>query len=248
MKKIALLFWGLNKSIHHTIKSIQENLFEIFRKNDYETKIFMHTYETCNLYSNKRSREKDCVIHLQDYKVLAPDYFEFDNLEYTKKKLKLQKYRSKGNPWSDKNFQSLDNFILANYSKMRVTDIFLNSPLPHEYSYIIYLRPDLLFLNEFPIDKLEKCVENVVLIPNFHLYGKYKMNDRLAVCNQSNFKIYGFTFKKLYKHSKKMLLHSETYLGYIFKRNKILVEYIDFFFNRVRGDARVAEDYVANKI
>jgi hypothetical protein len=243
MKKIAILFYGLNKSLSFTIDSIKENLIKILNTNGYEVTIFMHTYLVTKPYSNKRSKEKNCIINFSDYKLLNPNYFEFDHLEITKNKLGLEKYRKKGNPWSDKNFQSLDNFILANYSKMKVTKLFQDSNDYLNFDYIIYSRPDLLFLNIFPIQDLTKCISNNILIPNFHLFGKYNINDRFVVCNIKNYKIYGNIFDNLYQDSKKMLLHSETYIGYILAKNDIKCQYMNFYFNRVRANGRISNDF-----
>ena len=86
-------------------------------------------------------------------------------------------------------------------------------------------------------------VFNIIIIPNFHLFGKYNINDRMAVCTFSNYRAFGYTFENMLSDSRKMKLHAETYVGYNFKKYHIDVRYIDFFFNRVRADGRVTKDY-----
>lgn len=313
MKKIAFLFWGLSRSLIHTHEGINKNLVDVFKLKDYEVTIFQHFYILLDCYENKRSKEKSCELDFSQYRLLNSNFFEFDIQEQVKKKLKLKNYREMGNPWSVKDYQTLDNFILASYSKMRVTRMMEISDI--KFDIVFYVRPDLEILQPFPLDKMEyifenkqnvqeaqssqqiqssivpfspagpprlgdppgpgnhrqtlvPCVQslfhgqaitenyhtshsdgilnsilNIIIIPNFHLFGKYNINDRMAICTFSNYKAFGYTFENMLSDSKKMKLHAETYVGYNFKKYHIDVRYIDFYFNRVRADGRVTNDY-----
>ncbi len=82
-------------------------------------------------------------------------------------------------------------------------------------------------------------------MPSFECYGydDLKVNDRFAVCNKHNYFVFGSTFKKMKKYSKKMLMHSETYLAFMYKKNKIKVKYIKFYFDRVRANGKIIKDH-----
>lgn len=292
MKKIAFLFWGLSRSLVYTHEGINKNLINIFKLSNYDVTIFQHFYVLLESYENKRSKEKSCELDFSQYRLLNSNFFEFDLQEEVKKKMKLENYREMGNPWSGKDYQTLDNFILASYSKMRVTRLMEISDL--KFDYIFYVRPDLEILQPFPLEKMENIFENkqsqpddqsvdtvfplfplakdlhasqntlttitttanknqtyesnevlnIIIIPNFHLFGKYNINDRMAICTFSNYRAFGYTFENMLSDSRKMKLHAETYVGYNFKKYRIDVRYIDFFFNRVRADGRVTKDYI----
>ena len=73
--KIALLFWGLTRSLKFSIKTIEERILNILLKNNIEYDIYMHTYKINNLYSNKRANEKNIKLNFSEYKLLNPKYF-----------------------------------------------------------------------------------------------------------------------------------------------------------------------------
>ena len=159
-----------------------------------------------------------------------------DDQDEIKKKLNLTSYRTKKDPWNS-NYQTMDNFILAMYSKSKVTSLISNSDT--KYDYIIYLRPDVTYLTRFDLTFLEKVNDNSICIPNFHNFGPYKFNDRFCICNYNNFTIYGDVFDKLLDISKKNALHSETILGKILHDNHINVIRIPFKFARTRFNGHI---------
>jgi hypothetical protein len=256
--KIAILFWGITRSLKYTLNSLEKNLFNILIKNNYQVVKFMHTFVMDdNKYTNKRANEIKVELDFEEYKLLKPDYVKIDNQDKIAKKIGLEKYRTMGNPWSAKDFQTLDNFILACYSKYKVYKMLKKSNL--KFDYVIYMRPDVMCLNPFPIKSLSllnnTCSsKNLInkksnkycyscLMPNFHHFGPYKINDRMFVSTLKNCKYFGNMFKNLYRDSKKMVLHSETYLGFILNRHKFKIHYINFYFNRVRANGLIKIDY-----
>lgn len=125
--KLALLFWGLTRSLKYTIKSINKNILNIFKEKNIDFDIFLHTYKSNEIYNNYRTKEKDILLNFDEYKLLNPTYFIFDDLEKIKKNLNLELYRSHKDPWNS-NYNSVDNFILSLYSKKRVINL-LNSKI-----------------------------------------------------------------------------------------------------------------------
>lgn len=250
--KIAILFWGITRSLKYTIHSLEKNLFNILLKNNYQVIKFMHTFVMDdNIYTNKRAKEIKVELDFDEYKLLQPDYIKIDNQDKVAKRIRLKKYRTMGNPWSAPDFQTLDNFILACYSKYKVYKMLKKSNL--KVDYVIYMRPDVMCLNPFPIKSLSLLNNSAgsnkycCLMPNFHHFGPYKINDRMYVSTLKNCKYFGNMFKNLYSDSKKMVLHSETYLGFILCRHKFKIHYIHFYFNRVRANGFIKIDYEIHK-
>ena len=236
--KIALGFFGITRSLQYTYESIQKNFFDVLKNNNINFDVFMHTY-SLSTYSNKRTNEK--VIQISDkyneeYKLLNPKYIKIDNQDEIKKKLNLLSYRTKKDPWKT-NYNSVDNFILACYSKKELTNMIEEHI--KEYDYIMFIRPDCLYIDKIDLTFLNLVNNQSIVIPNFHLFGKYKLNDRFAITNKDTYKIYGEVFTKLLKLSKLHMLHSETILGIVFNENKLNINRVKFNFARVRIDGTI---------
>jgi hypothetical protein len=236
-----------------TIKSINENLINIFSNLDWEIKIYLHTFIVNEIYSNLWSGEKNLILDNTEYILLNASYYQLDDQEKIKKSIDFHEYRTHGNPWETvkkSSFQMLDNFILGSYSKMQVTMMLKDCIDKNIFvpDIIIYCRPDVMIINKFPIDCCSKKMimkKNRICVPSFECYGndELKVNDRFAVCNKYNYTVFGLTFKKMKKYSQKMSMHSETYLAHIYNKNKIKVKYIKFYFDRVRANGRIKKDH-----
>uniref|UniRef100_A0A6C0KV37 Glycosyltransferase n=1 Tax=viral metagenome TaxID=1070528 RepID=A0A6C0KV37_9ZZZZ len=235
--KIALAFFGLTRSLSYTMPSIHKNILEIFKKNDIKYDIFLHTYRV-DYYENKRSREKVSHINNDEYKILAPIYFQIDDLDYVKQCLALSQFRTHPDPWNT-NYQSVDNFILAQLSKSHVTALIKGSK--NKYDYVIYLRPDVEYITPFDLAYFKRVNDRTICIPDFHRYGPQLFNDRFCIANGKTYLQYGDTFPYLLEISKRESLHSETVLGNMMAKYGLRFAYIPFHFIRIRYNG-VKED------
>ena len=248
--KVAICFFGITRSLKHTIKSIKKNIFEILKKNRIEYDVYCHTYNIDHNYVNHRAKE--CVsannIDNAEYKLLEASYICVDNQNKIKNEIDLKKYRTKGDPWGTKDYNTLDNYILAQYSKHKLVNMIETNK--QEYQYIIFMRPDCEYIMPFNIKDLEYIDNTTICTPNFHLWGTYHMNDRFAITNMMTYKIYGDIFLKLYELSLEMSIHSETVLGKILVDNNIKTKRINFYFNRIRMNKESPDNfiYINNKI
>tara|TARA_B100000282_G_C31728261_1_gene489586 strand:- start:656 stop:1450 length:795 start_codon:yes stop_codon:yes gene_type:complete len=230
--KIAICFWGITRSLKYTINSIKKRIFEILTLNKIEYDIFMHCY-SIKTYNNIRSNEKTSNFDNEEYKLLNPKYLAIDSQEEISEKLNLKDYRTHFDPYYNK-YDTVNNIILASYSKSKVVDLIKESK--NEYDYVIYLRPDVYYINDFDIGFFDLINNDTICTPNFHCFGnqKRKINDRFAITNFHNYQIYGNIFYDLLEYSKKSQMHSESLLSGHLIKNKIKYEYIDFFFCRIR--------------
>lgn len=312
--KIALVFWGLTRSLKLTITSIHKHIFNILKINNIEYDIFLHTYKLNSTYSNKRSKEINIKLDFDEYNLLNPNYFIFDDLDVIKEKLNLKKYRTNKDPW-DSNYNSVDNFILSLYSKKRITNLLfgtvsknefniyqetidenirkiesieneikkyknenynqiinkkiekldlkinelneinknleidsINLQEENKYDKVIFLRPDVKYLNQLKLDFLNFTSNNQVSIPNFCIFNNF--NDRFFISNLENAKLYGNLFDELLEYSKKNELHSEQFhYDLIVKKHKLKVKLIDFYFNRIRANGKeLSNDYKVRRL
>lgn len=230
--KIGLAFWGLTRSLKYTILSIHENILNIFKKANIDYDIFIHTYNVFDKYTNNRASEKNINLNCNEYLLLNPLRYIIDNQDIIINKLKLYKYYSQPDPWST-NYQTVNNFILAMYSKLKVIELIENEKI--NYDYVLFLRPDVRYLNKFDLNYFDYINDYTVCIPNFHLFSNF--NDRFYLSTLKNGLIYGKLFYNMYNYSIKNKLHSETFHNYYIRDvYKFIIINIPVYFNRVRAN------------
>lgn len=220
---IILAFWGLTRSLRYTHTSIQKNIIQVLKQRQLPFKIIMHTYTT-STYTNTRAEEYDIELP-SEHHLLQPDEIMIDDQDTIQEQLQLSRYRTHPDPWNT-NYQTMDNFILAMYSKLKLTQMISK----YSPSTVIFLRPDVLYLQPLP-----DITSHPISIPSFHLHSNF--NDRFAICNAQTYRIYGSIFNILYTYSLHYKLHSETcYAHYL---QNIPIHYIHFVFCRVRATGRI---------
>jgi hypothetical protein len=230
--RVAIGFFGITRSLKYTIKSIDENILDIFNKNNIKYDIYIHTYHLTN-YKNVRTSEviNNADINNEEYKLLNANYIEIDDQEEIKQKINLLLYRTHKDPW-ETNYNSVDNFILAQYSKLKLTKMIEKNQ--SNYNYILFMRPDCFYMNKLDIKYFDSINDKSIIIPNFHLYSRIPFNDRFCISNIKTYKIYGEVFNLLLDISKKKELHSESILGEIMNNNNLDIIKVPFYFSRVR--------------
>lgn len=232
MTKVALVFYGITRSLRFCNESIRDKLLNPLQKEGLSYDIFLHTY-TLERYSNKRTGEKRNNVDNDEYKLLQANYIQVDSQEKIKQKLNMKQYRTHKDPWNTE-YNSVDNMILGLYSKKQ--SVIMVEKSGNNYKYVIFIRPDCLYLHELKLEFLREANKDTVVIPDFHLFGKYKMNDRFAITTMNTYKHYGCIFDHLLEISKKMSLHSETVLGLVLNLKNIEVKRVPFRFRRIRID------------
>ena len=241
--KVAICFWGLTRSLKYTIHSIRAKILKQLDDKNIEYKIFLHTYVFDSAYNNPRANERNIKLDFDEYKLLNPDYVEIDNQDQIKKQIGLEKYRTQKDPW-ETNYVSVDNYLCAMYSKKRLGQMLQASN--QQFDAYLFLRPDVMFLNNFDVRYLTLIRNDVVCIPNFALFPKF--NDRAFLCSKHNVYKYTNLFDELYVYSKTHELHSErSQYNLLVFLHKLKIQYIPFHFTRVRANGIILNDLKRNK-
>jgi len=240
--KVAVCFWGLTRSLKYTIDSINNNIFDILKKNNIEYRVFMHTFSVFEKYSNLRAHEKDIVLDNEEYKLLNPDYISIDNQEKVKSSIDFLQYRTRADPWHN-NYETMNNFILAMYSKKQLLKLFLDND-DGAYTHFLMVRPDVEYLNNFDIRWLSNVKNNEIYVPKFGIYGSYGgFNDRMAFTKNKNiFILYNKIFEYCLSYSRRAPLHSESINRFIMNIHRVKTTFIPFYFNRVRANGTTKID------
>ena len=246
---VAIGFFGITRSLKYTIESIKKNVFDVLKREGVDYDVFIHTYFLQD-YNNPRIEKnvKNEDIDNEEYKLLNTDYLEIDNQCDVKKKLNLKSYRTHRDPWNSK-YATVDNFLLGQYSKLKLTHMIERSGI--DYDYVIFMRPDCLYLNELSIEYFNRVNDSTVCVPDFHLYGSLRFNDRFCVSNSATYKIYGKIFEHLLDISHEDRLHSETVIAKHLKKCGVGFVKIPFKFLRIRFGGKCNEnigEIIGNKI
>jgi hypothetical protein len=99
-----------------------------------------------------------------------------------------------------------------------------------EYDAIIYLRPDVLYINPLIKDYFNLIDDNLIIIPNF---AEHPINDRFAIGNPNVMQLYGERYTLAYKYSLENQLHTESFLNDFLIKNNIKILKINFIFCRM---------------
>lgn len=245
--RVALVFWGLTRSLQYTIESIRTHVFGALARSGVPYDVYVHTYRVRGAYTNAWAHERGVRLDASEYRMLMPHRAHVSDDARVRARLRLRAYRTRGDPWRSR-FAALDNYVLAMYSKHRATRMVARAlrDTPGIYTHVVFLRPDVRYMTDFNTEWLAACNDNTVCVADFARFGPYKINDRFAVCNTNTYRVYGSMFKRMRADSRHMQLHSETYLGYTLHRHGLRTHKVPFRFNRVRADGRELTDASAD--
>lgn len=240
--KIAVCFWGLTRSLKYTINSINEQLSEMKKFGEVTT--FMHTYRLNRPYSNLWGKEEAIVLDPNEYKLLDPDHFIWDDQDEVSSKLDFKAYRTFPDDIYKTNYQTIDNFIIAMYSQKRVTELMLRHNKKQHYDYVVFMRPDVIFDSKPRLKYFQEVNDHTIVTPQFgHWHdGGIKINDRYAICTPKVAEIYGRRLMYLLEYSKHKPIYTEVFLYDLMKAFKIKIYHRWICFNRVRADGRINPD------
>jgi hypothetical protein len=245
-RRVAICFWGIMRSLDFTLPSIEKNIFKPLDDAKIPYDIFVHTYDLNDDCSGTYSSECTLPINKYDFKRLKPTKYILENQKSADKKIGLDKYLVKGNPWNSQ-IEVAYNHIRALWSLKQVTSIWSNgstNKTKYHYSHVMYCRPDMTYI--MPIKPEWFVFSDEIIVPNFARHGRRgtTMCDRFAIGMPDQMEIYGNRFDDALKYSKKHQLHSETYLAETLRVNDIKFRFVPFGFIRTRADSRmsVSED------
>lgn len=246
---IAIVFNGLIRSLKFTHENLKSHVFKPITDAGWTYDIYCHNFTLDTPYTNIRNSESAIWLDSDEYKLLGAKYYMTDNQSHIAETLNLPAYRTKGNPWPhSRSYQTLDNYILAQWSKSQITRLLENNIYTGlaNYDQVWFIRSDVLFAK--PIDPI-KCLAklnsspantdmNICIIPDFHHYNGY--NDRLFIAKPILAIKYGTYFDQLLELSKTHKLHSETINKMFLTRyNTHVIVDSDIIFQRVRTNGEI---------
>lgn len=204
MPKIAVCFFGITRSLTHTIGSIERRILRPARRLG-SLASFGHFFNETTI-NNRRSDEfgrltphEHRLISFEDLKLEEPDLcLEQRGFEAIK---------AYGDAWKD-DFKSLRNLIHQLHSLDAVTKMAMS----WEPDLIVFARPDLRYHDSLrgPMKQMLKVNGHVAMTPSWqHCMGG--VNDRFAICTPGAARAYGGRIDRALSYclENQMPLHSE---------------------------------------
>ena len=234
---IAIGIWGIVRSLKYTVKSIQEYCLDPIVNAGHTYEIYIHTYKFSGVYTNGRSNEISLQLNFTEWQLLNPDHIYVEDQDVFDANTNFTSYHTHGDPWHN-NYVSFTNHLRALNSLFYLASkIELESQVKH-FDGVVYLRPDVTYLNELPVYLLEH-IPNTLFLPDFHRSchgGEY--NDRMAMGDVQSAIAYGKRFEDALEYSQHKRLHSETFTYDYLTEHEIAVKEIPFRFRRTRADGQ----------
>ena len=233
--KIAIIFYGLTRSLNKTINSIRKNIFNVLDRHNIQYDIYIHTYKINGSYKNIWSGEETNNYQNEDIiSLLHPKYYLFDEQSNVENSIDFNEYYTFLN-WNgffpqDMVKYIIKNLVLALYSKNKITQLFNQNK--SQYDYAIISRPDLEITNELDINYFHQLNNNNIIIPEQDSYEG--CNDRFCIGTPSIISYYGTLYNKLLQYSKQKNIISECYLLDMLNDENINIIKKNISYNTVR--------------
>ncbi len=273
---IAICFWGLLRALQYTVDNIHKEILLPIQSYGHTYDIYIHTYSLKGVYRSERNNETGKVLNVSDWKLLSPQYIHIEDQDTFDEAIQYPLYETQGDPWHN-NFSSFKNHVRALNSLYQVTKAVEGVVKYHEsigsnggsgsggntgvvgsgtavvgkkyYDAILFLRPDVHFLQELPIQLLAtlpigtglESKKPVLFLPDFHrsCHGT-EYNDRFAFGTLSAGLTYGKKLESAYNYSLHYKLHAEKFTRwYLHDQKHVKVIEIPFRFRRVRSTGEI---------
>jgi len=213
-RKVAVLFFGLTRSLRKIYTNLKENIFDELTKNNLDYDIFIHTYSLENPYINPWSGEQIYDYDNLAYEVLNPKYYIIENQNKVEHMLNINSYCSNLSNWKgcantpEMRRYLVRNMVLALHSKKMVTSLF--EKYKDEYDYVIITRPDQMLHRKININAFSLLNNKNIIIPHEHSY--YGYNDRFCIATPDVVIKYGKALDGLKLYSTITSIVSEVYM------------------------------------
>jgi hypothetical protein len=231
LPRIAICFFGITRSLTHTIGSIEKNILNPARDLG-EVRVFAHFFRQ-TVIDNPRSGEKG-TLKPGEHELLSPDWLELEEPEHCLAQHGFGELKAFGDEWDD-DFRSLRNLIHQLHSLNRVTE----AAVAWKPDIFIFVRPDLDYHDNFApvLAKVAAFSDDSVWYPNWQLSGG--LNDRFLICRgETVAQSYGGRINAALDFCRltKQPLQSERLVAYVLQNSGTTLQPVRLRASRVRSN------------
>lgn len=237
MPHVAIVFYGLTRSLRKTYPSIKQNVFDILAEAGYTYTTYMHTYRIDGQYTNMWAKESCSRYDNTQYEILNPTYLLVEDQSSCLETLSIESYYTKLGNWTNLSQEMtrylIRNLALALYSKKRIMEYLSNTRI--QYDYIIIMRPDYTILTPLNISWLSELGPDSIIIPERDWY--HGCNDRLCIARPNVALYYGTLFDHLLEYSRNTSIISERFCLDMLKKRNIVIIKKPIDYKMIRADS-----------
>ncbi len=226
IKNLGICFSGSLRALEYTLDNIYNKLIEP-NKNKYKIVVFL--YIPNDQHKNKIKLLNKLNIELK-YEIKDDIELKLPNINWNNFLLKIKNNKCAIQGYLQQLYGIGKSFeLLKNYEK--------NNNM--KFDIICRTRSDVMYINNIDIDSFDI---NKITIPNFHGYSG--INDRFAIGNRANMKVYMEMYSNLTKlNNFEMFWQAELYCKYNLEINNInYIKNNSIQFKRVRENGEISND------
>ncbi|MCP1168394.1 hypothetical protein [Limimaricola litoreus] len=238
--RIALCFFGITRSLSHTLPSIEENVLDPARAAG-ELRVFAHFFNQQHI-ANPRSGEIG-QLRPNEHELLPCDSLQLEQPDHCLEERGFDRIKSYGDDhWKDE-FASIRNLVHQLHSLDRVT----TAALAFEPDICIFCRPDLRYHDSLAGEIAEalRTRRPQVSLPRWQSWRG--QNDRFAICTgEKATSAYGrrIGMVQAYCEWAGGPLHAEGLVHFTLRRSGIKIRRNDLRASRIRHNGiMVAENF-----
>lgn len=238
-RKIAVCFFGITRSLRHTIASIEENVLAPARLCG-EVKIYAHFFRQKEI-DNPRSGEVG-ELDTEEYRLLNPDWLQLEEPDTCLSRWNFEAIKGYGDHyyWND-GFRSMRNLMHQLHSLHEAT----GAVLADDADLCLFCRPDLRYHDSLGrhIQRGTKARHDLVQVPYWQPW--HGLNDRFAiVTGREAIAAYGqrILLAQEFCQLGPQPLHAESLLKYAISKAGVRVKKFPERASRVRLDGTQARE------
>lgn len=231
MDEIAICFFGITRSLRHTMPSIEANVLTPARAQG-RIRIYAHFFRQRHV-RNLRSGENGAA-DPEEHHLLGCDWLRLEEPDACLSTWSFDTLKRSGDAWHD-DFASLRNVVHQQHSLRQVT----LAALADGAKVCLFCRPDLRYHDSLarPITRAIRSPNPLVQLPRWQAW-EGGLNDRFALCSgEEAIRAYGTRIEQAANYcALRGPLHAERLLAYALREADIPVRRISTRAGRVRVD------------
>lgn len=239
--KVAVAYFGIPRNSSVCFPSIETNIYARLPAHS-SVASFYHLYEP-QLVSNPRSGEND-YLGQSNYQAFSVMTGRVDAPGQCLERWGFEEFKSYGDVWKD-GFKSLGNLLHQLNSLYEVSSLVES----YEPDVVIFLRPDLLYLDALPEFVLPAVSANshAAYIPNWQWWNG--LNDRFSICGRDVYLAYGKRIESALRFcgEQRRGLHAERLLRFVMADAGAKLRTLDMRASRVRIGGNIVEESFSPK-